>query len=354
VVADESGLLSQSEIDALLAALAAEGEPGKSTVPDTASAAGEMPERVRRYDFRRPERFSKEQMRALRLIHETWARQISVSLSGTLRTSVEVTLADLDQDAYTTLVNHVPDQGVYLIIGLPPLPGHVLLHLGFDLAMIIVDRMMGGPGTVWKVQRGLSDLEVELLKRLADKLLMELQGAWAATVAVRPRLDEIATTLLAPIALPSDAVIWMTFEVRVKGATTGMVMGLPYAVLKPIASRLSPYAWLANTESGLDAQQAAHRQDVAQALASVTLPISVVLGSTELTVEELTLLQPGDILPLRTLFDALCPVLIGGQPKYLGRVGLQGRKLAVCIEQVYEEPSELRMDVELLPSKEVV
>ena len=333
-MSEDSGLLSQSEIDALLAAISVEGEPSPPVElqPQAPSKA------IRNYDFRRPERFSKEQVRALRMIHESWARRISISLSAYLRTSVEVNLSDIDQDAYTSLINHVPDDGVYYIISPLPLPGHVLLHMSLDMAMIIVDRMLGGSGSVLKIQRSLTELEIGLLQSISDRIMTDLQEAWAATASIRPRVDDISLNLLLiPIALPSDAVIWVSFEVRIKDIATGMVLGLPYSVLKPIGARLSPYTWLANAEPDLSGEKSEHQQDVERALTEVKLSLSVLLGSTQLSIEELASLQRGDILMLNTETDAVCPVLINGHVKFFGRPGVQQRKLAVRVEELVED-----------------
>ena len=333
-MADEQGFLTQKEIDALLAAIPLEGTANEPASPPKV-AQPTPPGGIRRYDFRQADKLSKDQVRALRMIHETWARRISVSLSAHLRTGIEVSLADIDQGIYMSLIQQIPDQGIYFILSPSPLPGHLLLHVSLDLGMIILDRMMGGTGTLYKTNRGLTELEVGLLRTVVEKLLGDFQEAWASTVAITPRIDDISINhLLVPIALPNDAIVWISFEVRVKGATSGMILGLPYSLLKPIANRLRPYTGLANPEASQRDGAELQRRNLQSALADVAVPVSVLLGSTRLSLEELTSLQPGDVLPLNTATDAPCQVLVNGCLKFLGRPGLLKRHLAIQIEKV--------------------
>jgi flagellar motor switch protein FliM len=349
---EDQSLLSQAEIDALLAAVSGGGNEAKESFspasPTAAASAGKQvpADNIRRYDFRRPDRFSKEQMRALRMIHETWARRVSVSLSAALRTSVEVNLADIDQDSYTSLINHVADQGLYYIVSLLPLPGHLMLHMNLELAMIAVDRILGGPGAIWKAQRGLTELEIELLRNMSERMLADMSEAWAMTLPVRPRVDDISLNLmLIPIALPTDAVVWITLEVRVKGTTNSMVLGLPYSVLKPIGGRLSPYTWLAADEAERTDANKLHKRDIARALNRVTVPVSAQLGSAQLSLEELAALKAGDVILLGITTDALCSVLVNERQKYLARPGTQRRHTAIEVVEITDQnlppPEEL-------------
>ena len=353
---ENAGLLSQSEIDALLASVAAAtSEPaGGSLETGSARPMGLLPNpadvggspspkeaaqgsQVRRYDFRRPDRFSKEQMRALRMIHETWARRIAVSMSAHLRTSVEVTLCDIDQGMYAGLSQQLLDQGIFYTVGLLPLAGHFVLHMSPDLASIIVDRLMGGPAAPGKAERRMTDLEIELLRDVAVRLLGELQEAWSSAYQLRPRIDDISQNLmLVPVALPTDAIIWVGFEVRAKGHTSGMTLVMPYPALKPIASQLSPYTWVASTAADEHSQSRRERLEKEQSLAKLSLPVSVILGTTLLGIGELANLQPGDVLPLDMASgghgtEGSCTVLINGRAKFLARPGTVRRRLAVML-----------------------
>ncbi len=277
-------------------------------------------------------------MRALRMIHETWARRVSVSLSAYLRTSVEVNLSDIDQGMYANFIQQLPDQGVFFIIGLNQLAGHFMLHVNADMAGMIVVRLLGGPGNIEKVDRRLTELEINLLRGTVDKLLGDLQDAWASVPAVRPHIDDISLNLLlVPIALPTDAIVWASFEVRAKGSATSMTLGMPYPVLKPVASQLSPYMRAMSPDSSLFNETRQHRQNLEAHLDRLRVPVAVQLGATEVSLEELAGLQQGDVLPLDLPTNGLCPVMINGSRKFMGHVGVLHRKLAVLLTDVVSE-----------------
>ena len=336
-MAEEQGFLSQKEIDALLSAIPSESEPTESAAPVQKALQMTPSANTRRYDFRQADKLSKDQVRALRMIHETWARRVSVTLSAFLRTSIEVTLADIDQGIYMSLVQQIPDQGIYYILSPSPLPGHLMLHVSLDLGMIVLDRMMGGVGATFKTNRGLTELEVSILRGIIEKLLLDLQESWASTAPISPRIDDISINhLLVPIALPNDAIVWVSFEVRLKGNTSGMILGIPYSLLKPIANRLRPYTGLSNPDASQRDSANLQRRNLESSLADVSLLLSVVLGSTNLSLEDLTSLQPGDILPLNNAIDAPCQIQVNGSTKFLGRPGLCKRQLGVQVERMIQ------------------
>ena len=92
-------------------------------------------------------------------------------------------LSDIDQGMYANFIEQLPDQGVFFIIGLNQLAGHFMLHVNADMAGMIVVRLLGGPGNIEKVERRLTELEINLLRGTIDKLLADLQDAWASVPA---------------------------------------------------------------------------------------------------------------------------------------------------------------------------
>jgi flagellar motor switch protein FliM len=333
-VAENPGHLSQNEIDALLATIGSDEVEEK---PEQEEAPAEQ-RHIKVYDFRRPDVFSKEQMRALRLIHENWARRISVSLTSSLRGSVEVDLADIDQGIYVSLAQQLGVSGVFYVIGLGALPGRFMLHMPTELAMKIVDRIMGGPGVNIETSRDLTELEVDLLSQVVERMATDLRESWSGTILLNPRIDDTALNLmLVPIALPADAIVTVTFEVRVRGLASSMTMGLPYPVLKPIAARLNPYNTWVKSDSIKTEDADRQRRQLQRSVETVTLPVAALLGSTHLSVADLASIQPGDIIRLSTPANALCEVQVNGQTKFYARPGMRRRQVCAQIEGVVED-----------------
>jgi len=341
----EQELLSQDEIDALMSMLPQDGSPlpeeGTETEVEekaegkepSAASKPKTPENLRVYDFRRPDKFSKEQIRTLRMMHESMARRLSLSLSAHLRTSVDVMLADIDQGIYASFIEQMPSPAIFHIVSMKPLPGHVVFYMGLDLGYMMVDRLLGGPGIPPNTNNGreVSDLEVALLNGAMNKLLESLQEAWSGVVQLRPRVEDTALNLFfVNIALPSDPTVWVVFEIRVKQNAGTVAMGIPYSVLKPISSRLSPQTWIAAAEPKASESDEEHGYLVRH-LQTVTIPVSVELGRSDITLEELVSLQEGDVLVLQTRVNDKLPVMVNQMMKFKAKPGQQGRRLVVQI-----------------------
>ena len=96
-------ILSQEEVDALLKSHtkpagkgAGTGGGDRSAGPSQAKKA-QLQRKVTLYNFRRPDRVSREQMRSLHFMHDRFARNFSSSLSAYLRTITEVNLVSVEQ-----------------------------------------------------------------------------------------------------------------------------------------------------------------------------------------------------------------------------------------------------------------
>jgi flagellar motor switch protein FliM len=335
-------LLSQEEIDALLAMLPQDGSPlppaisqegkgGETSSPGSPAAPSEP---IRRYDFRRPDKFSKEQVRTLRMMHESMARRLTLSLSAYLRAAVDVTLADIDQEIYANFVEQMPSPAIFHVVSVKPLPGHIIFYTGMDLAYMIVDRLLGGPGTRLNTNREVTELEMMLISGVINKVLEGLQEAWSGVAQIRPRVEDTAVNLLfVNVALPSDPTVWVAFEVRVKQGTGTMAMGIPYSVLKPISGRLSPQTWIAAAEPRASDNEE-ERAYLQSHLNHVRVPISVCLGTTEISLRELVSLQKGDVLILQTKIKDELPIMVNQEVKFTGRPGQRGNRLAVQVSSL--------------------
>lgn len=344
----EQELLSQDEIDALMSMLPQDGSPlpeedteaeeiAEGKDPSSASNTKAL-ENLRRYDFRRPDKFSKEQIRTLRMMHESMARRLSLSLSAHLRTSVDVVLADIDQGVYASFIEQLPSPAIFHIVSMKPLPGHVVFYMGMDLAYMMVDRLLGGPGTPPQTNDGreVSELEVALLNGAMKKVLETLQEAWSGVVQLRPRVEDTALNLFfVNIALPSDPTVWVVFEVRVKQNAGTVAMGIPYSVLKPISSRLSPQTWIAAAEPKAS-ENDEEVEYLVRHLQSVTIPVSVELGRSDITLEELVSLQEGDVMVLETKVNDNLPIMVNQKTKFKAKPGQQGKRLVVQISDLVD------------------
>src|SRR5579875_3432009 len=169
--------LSQSEIEALLASIPIEG----GAAPAAPSA---QPKEPRRWDFRKPDKFSKDHLRSLLALHQTFARGAATALAGRLRCSVTFRVTSVDQGLYEEYLELLPEQSVVNVISMKPLDGHILLEFHAGLAMVMIDRLLGGSGGPIDATRALTDIELPLIRSLVRIVLEARMGRLSAEVGV--------------------------------------------------------------------------------------------------------------------------------------------------------------------------
>jgi len=328
-------MLSQAEIESLLAELSqaqdeVAGDPlPPSGVPGSMATMHPAPIKNSRtiayevYDFRRPDKFAKDQLRTLQMLHETFARLSSSQLAAYLRTPVHVELISLEQVPYEEYLLSI-NKSVFTIISLPPLTGQAVLELEFSLIFTILDRMLGGTGKGFD-RSTLSDIERPLLTQVLEKLFQSLKTAWETVVMIGPGVEGMETSAqFVQVAPPSDIVITVLFEVRIGPTRGAMSLCIPYIVLKPITSKLSAQKWFATGERK---SSAITRGMLGSHVNRVQVPCAVRLGTSQLTMHELLNLTVGDILPLDQETGDEMILEVGNVDKFYGHPSISGKKV---------------------------
>jgi flagellar motor switch protein FliM len=340
-----SDILSQAEIEALLNSLGNESEadagvgstpaaaPGL-TPPSGAAARAQFRQSVAYevYDFRRPDKFSKDQLRTLQMLHETFARLAGSGLSAYLRTPVNIDLISLEQVPYEEYLRSI-NQSVFTVMSLPPLTGQAVLEIEFGLVFSIVDRMLGGPGT--SINRSvLTDIERPLVRQTIERMFNALKSAWEGVVVVNPGIEGLETSSqFVQIAPPNDIVVTILFEVKMGQQRSAMSLCIPYLLLKPITTKLSAQKWFVNSSRR---HSPANRRMLSFQVQRSLVDASVSLGQAKLRVREFMSLTPGDIIRLDQRTDHDLTLLIGNVPKFGGKPALRGKKLVFSVSEPLE------------------
>lgn len=324
-----SEVLSQSEIDALLSALST----GELDVEEMKTE--EKNKKIKVYDFKRPDKFSKDQIRTLQMLHDSFARLLTTSLSAQLRTMVQIQVVSVEQLTYEEFTRSIPTLTTLTIFDMAPLEGSGILELGPNITFPIIDRLLGGPGHAPERSRELTDIEEIIIGKILNKMLDYLQESWKNVIEVNTSLKSIETNpQFVQIVPPNDMVILITFNAIIGRNEGIMTICLPYIVLEPILSKLSAHYWFASTKKETTTE---HLSLIKKKIERAKVPIIVELGGTIIPIQELLQLQVGDVLPLDNSLDKEMEVRIGTRTKFRGRPGLVGNKVAVQITSIIEE-----------------
>jgi flagellar motor switch protein FliM len=323
-------VLSQSEIDALLSAMSS----GDLDAAGVGEAVAEPA--VRPFDFLRPSKFSKDQLRTIELLHEPFCRVAGTQLSASLRTLVELEVVSADQVAYGELITSMPTPCLIHIVTLAPLEGLGVIDMDLGITFAIIDRLVGGPGTHRPKPRELTEIERALIQGPTDVLLDAFSEAWSSVVPARFRV--VGTEMnpqSAQIVTPSDMVMLITFEIRVGGATGMLSLCNPYTVLEPAMEKLTAQSYFSTrTESSSPDL----RDGIADSLGTVSIPVAVELGGTTLGVADLLALAPGDVIPLAVAPGSDAVVRVGDREAFHAQPGTRGRRVAVQVTSTIEDP----------------
>lgn len=325
-------ILTQNEIDALLAALST------GTIDAEEVKSEEKKKKVKTYDFRRPNKFSKDQVRTLVMIHENFARLLTTSLSTYLRTMVRAEVASVDQLTYEEFTKSLQNPTIMNILSFKPLEGTMIFELSPNLAFAIIDRLLGGMGSSVEKSRELTDIEQTVIKRVIQKTFSNIKEAWGAVVNINPVFESIEMNpVFTQIVPPTDMVLLVTLEVRVADSRGLMNLCFPYAVLEPVLDRLNAQFWFASAKKEVTPENRAALQE---RLSTAKIPVGVELGTTVITVRELLNLAPGDVIQLDQSIKNPLVLRIGNSEKFTAFPGLAGNRLAVQIHGILREGGE--------------
>ena len=324
-------LLSQEEIDALLTQVPeeAEKEPGGIRVAASGKSA-------QLYDFKRPDRLSKENVRSLHLIHDRFARSCSASFSAYLRTMSDVNLLSVDQFTYFEFLMSLPDPTCLNILSMKPLEGNAALEMNPSIVFPVIDKLLGGPGLPLAEVREMTDIEFGIIEGMLKRSLKDLEDAWSQAIKVEIAIVERETTpQLMQIAAPNEPVVLVTFEIKIADLSGMMNLCIPSRMLEPVMNRFTQ-DWYSLSVSNRPEKIGLWINEL---LNEVPLPVSVFLGETKLAVQDIVNLEKGDIVVLGNHTSTPLTVRVGGVPKFRASIGEHGHRAAVKILSMIERPA---------------
>ncbi|HPP88136.1 MAG TPA: flagellar motor switch protein FliM, partial [bacterium] len=348
-------LLSQDEIDSLLTAISTGGAPASGGGAATSSAApaataaelpppkvkgkGAKPKKIKLYDFKRPDKFSKDQIRTLQMIHEVFARLNTASLSALLRTMVHVHVASVDQLTYEEFLKSIPNPTTVSVIEMKPLIGSTLLEMDPTIVFSLIDRLFGGKGKSASISRELTDIELSVIENVMAKILSNLRESWINVIELNPKLEKIESNpQFVQIVPPNDMVVLVTLETKVGDAEGMTNFCIPYIVIEPIINKLSAQYWYASVRKGSTTESL---ERLRKKMDYIKVEAGVEVGSAYITIEDILKLEEGDVIKLDRDSKSDMILHIDNTPKFYCTPGVHNHKYAVKITDEIELTKEL-------------
>ncbi|MEO1128770.1 MAG: flagellar motor switch protein FliM [Planctomycetota bacterium] len=315
-------VLDQHEVDALLAAVDAGEveEQAESTRVFSSRRSSLEGIEVRAYDFKRPERVSKDQMRALQTLHEGFARNFGASLSAFLRTIVEVKVATCEQMTYSEFIAGLPNPTSFNLLNAAPLEGQICYEVSPLIIYPFIDRLLGGTNQeLFIPQRPLTLIETRLMNKVTDRAIEALQEAWASVKELALELaGSESNPQLVQIVPPNEVVVVVGFELKMANRAGTMNLCIPYAVIEPIMDALAAQSWFSAGRLGVSNEI---RDRISHQLERAPLDVTGVLAETTITLRDLINLSEGDLIVTEKPASSPVVLCVEGEKKLLAHLG---------------------------------
>lgn len=327
-----SEVLSQSEIDALLSALSTGEVEPEQLEQDKVEA------KVKVYDFKSPQKFSKEQIRTLELIHDNFARVLSNYLTGRVRKNAKVKLVTVEQLTYEEFIHSVPNPTILMNFKLAPLNGTLVFEFNPSFSFQIIDILLGGNGDRKQISKEFTDIDKNIVKKVAEGVIENIKVAWSEILDVTSEIEGMETNpALNQTIAPTEPVALITFSIEMGNGTSFINLCLPYLSIEKIMDKLVVQHWF---EHNAEEDKTENRFRLQKSLNEVCINLEAELGKGNITIDEFLKLGVGDVVTLNTTTKEPIKVIVEDKSCYYGKPGLIGKYRGLEILDTIEEVVE--------------
>lgn len=311
--------LNQSEIDEVFQKVKGPSkDAGRPAVP---------------FDFRRPDRIAKSQVRAIHMLHEVFVRNLASSLSAYLRSYLTVNLISVEQLSYGEFLEGLASPTYLVSVSLRPYDGSALIELSPSLIFPIIEIILGGKGRAGtNPKREVTEIEKNLLETLFHIILNDLKDAWKGVTLIDFKFQASATEpQMLQILAPNEAVVGVSIEIRIGDISGTLNLAIPSINIKMIGSKFDQQWSLRKTDP-----TEAERARASMLIHNSEAKLDARLRGPKLLVRDLLDLKAGDLLQFDHRLDQLLDCDINGQAKFRGRVVNSNQKKAFLIDSMPE------------------
>jgi len=338
-------ILSQEEIDQLLEVV----DDESSEVEDSRGSDILDQRQITLYDFKRPNRVSKEQLRAFRGIHDKMARSLASEISSIMRSIVEIQLHSVDQMTYGEFLMSLPSPTSFNVFSMKPLDGSGILEINPSIVFSMVDRLLGGKGDPYDTSREFSDIELNLLDTVLREIMSNLKDAWAPVTELYPVVEsKESSPNVIQIVAQNEIVVMVVMEIVIGHSSGMMNLCYPVITLEPVLSKMASRDFMLSEIN----TKKSRNKELKALLGGARVTLDASIGSANLTIRELLDLDVDDIIRLDRPANDEVIISADGKERFVGRVGLKRfRKSVEIIEIIQDEKDEVKKTLEMIESE---
>ena len=320
-------ILSQEEIDALLDVVEDDGDSVLEGDEDNL-----LPQRqVTLYDFKRPNRVSKEQLRAFRGVHDKMARSLASQISSIMRSIVEIQFHSVDQMTYGEFLMSLPNPTSFNVFSVKPLEGSGVIEINPSIAFPMLDRLLGGKGEPFDANREFSDIELSLFETILRVMMSTLKEAWGPVMDVYPNIEsKESSPNVVQIVAQNEIVVMVVMEIIIGHSSGMMNICYPVISLEPILPKLASRDLMLNETSS----KKSRNTELQVLLGGAKVNVEANLGGAELTLKDILELKVDDVLRLSSPANDIVTVSVDGKARFKGEIGLRRFRKSIQITEV--------------------
>ncbi|MBN2781693.1 MAG: flagellar motor switch protein FliM [Campylobacterales bacterium] len=324
-------ILSQDEIDALLDVVDDEGEDALEGSDETLGSQHQR--QVTLYDFKRPNRVSKEQLRAFRGVHDKMARSLASQISSIMRSIVEIQLHSVDQMTYGEFLMSLPNPTSFNVFSIKPLEGSGVIEINPSIAFPMLDRLLGGKGEPYDSGREFSDIELSLFETILRVMMGTLKEAWGPVMEVYPAIEsKESSPNVVQIVAQNEIVVMVVMEIIIGHSSGMMNICYPVISLEPILPKLASRDLMLNETSS----KKSRNTELQILLGGAKVTVEADIGSAELSLEDILGLKLGDVIRLSSPADDIVTVSVDSKERFRGKIGLRRFRKSIQITEIID------------------
>ena len=320
--------LSQGQIDALLKKIGSGDEDAQEE------------RSIRGYDFKSPKKFTKELFKALDSLHETLARMLSSFFSGMLRTVCEIDVLQIEEQRYFEYNNALPDTTLLGLVDMKPANHNyddsvMIMDMSTNIGFYLIDRVLGGPGTGYNLDRDYTDIEITLLTNVFEQIAQRIQETWQSNLEITAELGGIETNArLLQVFAPEDVVAIVVLGVKLGNKVEGeLSICIPAEFLEQVMHTFG-LRYARATKRQNPSREEMKRRIILENVCESKMEIKVIFDEFQLDLQDVLHLQPNDVIPLSKHVDSEVLVLVEDNPWFTAKLGQTKKSKAIRLQSV--------------------
>lgn len=334
-------VLSQNEIDSLLSEMTS----GAVSVDDILTGRITKGE-ISNYDFRRPNRISKNQVRTLQTVHESFAEVFGYYLVSKLQTVVSITVTSVDQLFYSEFILSVSNPSCLYVFEIEGTDGNGIMEISPQLGLTVIERLLGGAADQQPKPRTITAIEQAVIRSVIEHALTDLRNAWRSIAELNFKYERLEMEAdFVQIAPSSEIVVVVSFDVNIGVHTYLMNLCFPTFALEEVLARLNRQQVTTSATKQSPARMRENMEVLKQQISTTYLPIIAELGKAAISVRELMELQVGDVIKMKKKVNQEIELIIAGKRKLAARPGSVDGKKAVRVTHVLNEEDLVDQDL---------